>query len=133
MSTYLPTVFGENLMDVFDDFYNGPHVKTTSKKILVNGRFVRRWRAALKSSSAKVPLQWATGAVRLFARPNQRSAGWLIGLKTAPEGPIVKGTVDEVFRASVGVVRRWRKSLRQTQPLESRNPAPCGGGRCCTE
>ena len=35
--------------------YNGPHVKTTSKKILVNGRFVRRRQAALKSSSAKVP------------------------------------------------------------------------------
>ena len=35
--------------------YNGPLVKTTSKKILVNGRFVRRRQAALKSSSAKVP------------------------------------------------------------------------------
>ena len=49
------------------------------------------------------PLTMGTGGLGLSARPIQRSAGWLIGLKTAPEGPVVKGTVDEVFRASMGV------------------------------
>ena len=35
--------------------YNGPHVKTTSKKIMVNRRRDQWTQAALKSSSAKVP------------------------------------------------------------------------------
>ena len=35
--------------------YNGPRVKTTSKKIMVNRRRDQWTQAALKSSSAKVP------------------------------------------------------------------------------
>ena len=67
----------------------------------VNARNYSEDNAGLKSSSAKVPWQWAPGAVRLSARPIWRSAGWPIGLKTAPEGPVVKGIVDEVFSPSI--------------------------------
>ena len=72
-------------------FYNGPHVKTTSKKILVNGRFVRRRQAALKSSSAKVPLQWATGAVRLFCQANPAKRGLAYWPENRTGGPRCQG------------------------------------------
>ena len=39
------------------------------------------------------PLTMGAGVVRLFARPIQRSVGWLIGLKTVPEGPRCHGNL----------------------------------------
>ena len=73
-------------------FYNGPHVKTMSKK-----NDEQKARSVDASSPEKFiresPLTMGAGVVRLFARPIQRSVGWLIGLKTVPEGPRCHGNL----------------------------------------
>ena len=40
------------------------------------------------------PLTMGAGAVRLSRQDNPAQRGWSVVLKTAPEGPVVKGTVD---------------------------------------
>ena len=81
--------------------YNGPLVKTSNEDLKVNIRSKacpviivagnqRRHEKLIRES----PLTMGLG--RLGRMPGQSSAasGWPIDLKTAPRGPIVKGTVD---------------------------------------